>query len=105
MGRYPKRTLIGVVPSVALTWSLCTAEATMSHWLQSPCWVFATRHRYCSTHWFLRSDSPSVWGWNAVDKFCLTPSLLAIRRDTGFLAFLFPRSLGSGVYNEINGGQ
>src|SRR5712672_376480 len=28
-----------------------------------------------------------------------------LRRDTGFLAFLFPRSLGSGVYNEINGGQ
>src|SRR5712671_2408248 len=28
-----------------------------------------------------------------------------IRRDTGFLAFLFPRSLGSGVYDEINGGQ
>src|SRR5712672_4046094 len=23
----------------------------------------------------------------------------------GFLAFLFPRSLGSGVYDEINGGQ
>ena len=28
-----------------------------------------------------------------------------IRRDTGFLAFSFPRSLGSGVYDEINGGQ
>src|SRR5712672_2445295 len=28
-----------------------------------------------------------------------------VRRDTGFLAFLFPRSLGSGVYDEINGGQ
>jgi len=27
-----------------------------------------------------------------------------LRRDTGFLAFLFPRSLGSGVYDEINGG-
>src|SRR5712672_2841706 len=28
-----------------------------------------------------------------------------IRSDTGFLAFSFPRSLGSGVYDEINGGQ
>src|SRR5712672_1995044 len=28
-----------------------------------------------------------------------------LRCDTGFLAFLFPRSLGSGVYDKINGGQ
>src|SRR5712672_2710909 len=28
-----------------------------------------------------------------------------LRRDTGFLVFSFPRSLGSGVYDEINGGQ
>src|SRR5712671_5777365 len=32
-------------------------------------------------------------------------SYLQLRLDTGFLAFLFPRSLGSGVYDEINGGQ
>jgi len=25
-----------------------------------------------------------------------------VRSDTGFLAFSFPRSLGSGVYDEIN---
>src|SRR5712672_1066501 len=35
------------------------------------------RRRYCSTHWFFRSESPSVWGWNAVDRFCLAPILLA----------------------------
>src|SRR5712671_1166288 len=35
---------------------------------------------------------------------CRTHHVL-LRRDTGFLAFLFPRSLGSGVYDEINGGQ
>src|SRR5712671_2706219 len=34
---------------------------------------------------------------------CLDAS--QVRRDTGFLAFLFPRSLGSGVYDKINGGQ
>src|SRR5882757_80378 len=77
MGRYPSRTSLGLVPSVALTWSLCTAEATVSHWLQSPCWAFATRRKYCLTHWFLRSESPSVWGWNVVDRFCLTLILLA----------------------------
>src|SRR5712675_3521450 len=32
-------------------------------------------------------------------------SLGLLRRDTGFLVFSFPRSLGSGVYDEINGGQ
>jgi len=31
--------------------------------------------------------------------------LSELRRDTGFLVFSFPRSLGSGVYDEINGGQ
>ena len=36
------------------------------------------------------------WTWEARPE---------LRRDTGFLAFLFPRSLGSGVYDEINGGQ
>jgi len=29
----------------------------------------------------------------------------SLRRDMGFLAFSFPRSLGSGVYDRINGGQ
>src|SRR5712672_4099734 len=32
-------------------------------------------------------------------------ALLYLRRDTGFLVFSFPRSLGSGFYDEINGGQ
>jgi len=31
-----------------------------------------------------------------------TPQL---RSDMGFLAFSFPRSLGSGIYDKINGGQ
>jgi hypothetical protein len=31
--------------------------------------VLATRWRYCSTHWFIHSESPSVWGWKAVDRF------------------------------------
>src|SRR5712672_2635105 len=80
MGRYPNRASTGVTPSVELTWSLCTADATVSHRLQSPCCAFATRRRYCSTHWFFRSESPSVRGWNAVDRFCLAPILLASAR-------------------------
>ena len=32
-------------------------------------------------------------------------SLPQVRSDMGFLAFSFPWSLGSGVYDEINGGQ
>src|SRR5712671_63285 len=71
---------MGVTPNVELTWSLCTTDATVSHRLQSPCCAFATRRRYCSTHWFFRSESPSVRGWNAVDRFCLAPILLASAR-------------------------
>src|SRR5712672_4132527 len=80
MGRYPNRASMGVTPSVELTWSLCTADATVSHRLQSPCCAFAMRRRYCSTHWFFRSESLSVWGWKAVDRFCLAPILLASAR-------------------------
>src|SRR5258708_9347024 len=40
---------------------------------QSSGWLEVMRHRYCSTHWFFRSDSPSVWGWKAVDRFCWIP--------------------------------
>src|SRR5712671_1539728 len=35
----------------------------------------------------------------------LGDALADIRRDTGFLVFSFPQSLGSGIYDEINGGQ
>src|SRR5258708_16119915 len=41
---------------------------------QSSGWLEVTRRRYCSTHWFFRSDSPSVWGWKAVERFCWIPS-------------------------------
>jgi len=42
-----------------------------------------------------------VWWWHPVPP---SPST-QLRSDTDFLAFLFPRSLGSGFYDEINGGQ
>ena len=37
--------------------------------------IDVTSRRYCSTHWFFRSDSPSVCGWNAVDRLRDIPSL------------------------------
>src|SRR5712675_2607565 len=38
------------------------------------------RRKYCSTHWFFRSESPSVCGWNAVDRFCFAPIFFARAR-------------------------
>ena len=32
--------------------------------------------RYCSTHWFIHSASPSVCGWYALLRFCLICSIL-----------------------------
>src|SRR5712671_4565994 len=43
--------------------------------------------------------------WLAGEYWGRNTGLAALRRDTGFLVFSFPRSLGSGIYDEINGGQ
>src|ERR1700744_589532 len=32
--------------------------------------------RYCSSHWLVRSDCPSVRGWYAVEIFCRIPRIL-----------------------------
>src|SRR5712672_2644294 len=40
-----------------------------------------------------------------LSKLYKTGDHTLLRRDTGFLVFSFPRSLGRGVYDEINGGQ
>src|SRR6266446_951320 len=55
VGLYPKRIWLGESPVVVLIRLLCTVVAS-------------------SIHWFFRSDSPSVWGWNAVDRFRSIPS-------------------------------
>jgi hypothetical protein len=59
---------------VAFQALLCTAVAIGSQRAQSS-WLVQISRRYCSIHWFFRSDRPSVWGWNAVDKFCVIPSV------------------------------
>src|SRR6266576_4598503 len=75
VGSYPIRILLGDNPVIAFFLLLCTAVAMVSQWVQSSGDAEVTRRRYCSTHWFFRSDSPSVWGWKAVDTFCRVCSL------------------------------
>jgi hypothetical protein len=40
------------------------------------CWKFPQMHRYCSISWLTCSDSLSVYGWKAVDSFCLISNFL-----------------------------
>jgi hypothetical protein len=65
---------LGDKPVVEFLRLLCTAVARAIQWVQSSGDADVTSRRYCSTHWFFRSDRPSVWGWNAVDKFCWIPN-------------------------------
>jgi len=74
MGLYPKRIWLGDSPVVVLIWLLCTTVANVSQCVHPLGSLEVTNCRYCSTHWFFRSESPSVWGWKAVDRFCWMPS-------------------------------
>src|ERR1700746_3545888 len=65
---------MGERPRVLFIWSLCTVVAIVSQSAQSSCCVLVTRQRYCSTHWFLHSERPSICGWKAMERFCSTPS-------------------------------
>ena len=60
VGSYPIKTSLGDSPVVMFFLLLCTAVAMVSQWVQSSGDAEVTRRRYCSTHWFFRSDSPSV---------------------------------------------
>src|SRR5258708_16277623 len=71
---YPSRIWLGDRPVVVFLRLLWTAVAIGSQTDQSAGWLEVTRRRYCSIHWFFRSDRPSVWGWKAVDRFCWIPS-------------------------------
>src|SRR6266478_2981906 len=74
VGLYPNRIWLGDSPVVVLIQLLCTTVASANQCVH-PFGLFdVTNRRYCSTHWFFRSDSPLVWGWNAVDKFRSMPS-------------------------------
>src|SRR6266702_1986298 len=43
-------------------------SANGNHWCQL-FWSSQKHRRYCSSHWFVRSDCPSVLGWYAVEMF------------------------------------
>src|SRR6266404_934693 len=74
VGLYPKRIWLGESLVVVLIRLLCTVVASASQYVH-PFGLFdVTSRRYCSIHWFFRSDSPLVWGWNAVDRFRSIPS-------------------------------
>jgi hypothetical protein len=73
-GSYLRRISFGDRLVVLFLRLLCTSVTSSSHWVQSSGAMEVTRRRYCSTHWFFLSDIPSVWGWNAEDRFCLIPS-------------------------------
>src|SRR6266849_2573346 len=57
---YPRRISLGDRPVVEFFLLLCTAEAMVSQEVQLSGDANVTRRKYCSTHWFFRSDSPSV---------------------------------------------
>ncbi len=69
VGLYPKRIWLGESPVVVLIRLLCTVVASASQCVHPLGSFDVTNRRYCSIHWFFRSDSLSCWGWNAVDRF------------------------------------
>ena len=55
---------------------LCANSMMGRREAQSSCWKFPQMHKYCSISWLTLSDSPSVWGWKAVESFCLILNFL-----------------------------
>src|SRR6266404_306904 len=74
VGLYPKRIWLGESPVVVLIRLLCTVVASANQCVHPFGSFDVTNRRYCSIHWFFRSDNPSVWGWNAMDRFRSIPS-------------------------------
>ncbi len=74
VGLYPKRIWLGESLVVVLIRLLCTIVASASQCVHPFGSFDVTSQRYCSIHWFFHSDSPSVWGWNAMDRFRSIPS-------------------------------
>src|SRR6266446_272581 len=61
VGLYPKRIWLGESPVVTLIRLLCTMVASASQCIHPFGSFNVTNRRYCSIHWFFRSDSPSVY--------------------------------------------
>src|SRR5579863_4727028 len=74
-GVYPKMSSSGVFLVVLDGHELCMYCAGGSHLDHSFWFCEQTVLRYCSKDWLVLSLCPSVWGWNAVLRFCLIPSM------------------------------
>ncbi len=61
----------GDLPVVTLGHALWVYWASGSHLDQSVCALFLNIWRYCSSHWLVLLDCPSVCGWYVVLMFCL----------------------------------
>src|SRR6266403_1367952 len=61
----------GDLPVVMLGHVLWVYWASGIHLAQSICALFPNIRRYCSNHWLVLSDWPSVCGWYVVLMFCL----------------------------------
>ena len=59
---YPRRISLGDNLVVAFCLLLCMAVAIAIQSVQASGDVEVTRRKYCSTHWFFLSESPSVYG-------------------------------------------
>src|SRR6266436_6145176 len=70
-GMCPMISLKGDLPVVALGHALWVYWARGSHLAQSVCALFPNIWRYCSSHWLVLLDWPSICGWYAVLMFCL----------------------------------
>src|SRR6266404_6803614 len=68
-GTCPMISSKGDFPVAAFGQALCVYWASGSHLAQSICALFPNIRRYCSNHWLVCSDCPSVWGWYAEDMF------------------------------------
>ena len=60
-GSRPISSWLGASLVMELAELLCTSVAKGNKLLHSLLFAI-TKQRYCSTHWFLRSVSPSIWG-------------------------------------------
>src|SRR6266702_3577041 len=63
----------GDSPVVSFGQLLCANSARGRYACQLSCRSSTQNRRYCSSHWFVLSDCPSVRGWYAVDIFCVIP--------------------------------
>src|SRR6266702_1108739 len=72
-GLDPNRTKKGDSPVVSFGQLLCANSASGRSACQLSWHSLTQNRRYCSSHWFVRSDCPSVRGWYAVEMFCVVP--------------------------------